>query len=220
MSELKTYNKKIILVDKWTADNEYKPCVNRVIRLDNPRDLSEFFGSSLEEIIQLIGLEYPNSYMWIGELTEDLPNELIYDKSIKGVRAMNDREKVELLHQKVEEGQKLVGDKLVTYDVMYENIDENGVITRKSRDELIRAKVITLESEKEKARAERDKAFRALDLYDLKIVRGDLTETKEMKANRDAYRLAWLELPNNYVDITVPIETLYPETPATVHYFE
>ena len=217
MSELKKYDKKIILVDKYTADTQHMPCVNRVIRLDNPRDLSEFYGSTLEEIIQLIQLDYPNSYMWIGDLTEDLPNEIMSD-GVQFVREMTDKEKVEFKFRSLTDGEAIIDDKIIQYNTIEEKI-EDGKIVKKTRDEMIRDKHITLDTEAEKARAERNKVFRALDLYDKAVLRGDITETQEMKEARDKFRHNWLELPNKYSDITVPIEELYPEIPATIQYF-
>lgn len=217
---LKKHEKRIVVVDRLTVLRDYKPCVNRVIRLDDERDLSEFFADTFEEIVQLIKLAYPNSLLWIGELTEDLPNDLIYDETTGFVRAMTDKELIDLTPKELAENEYLVGDKIATYDTIYEYIDEQGIKQTKTREQLIKEKVITLETEKEKARREREKAFEALDLYDKAVLRGDIIESEEGKKARDEFRTAWLELPNNYTDITVPIEELYPETPKIIKYFE
>lgn len=217
---LKKYEKRIVVVDRLTVLRDYKPCVNRVIRLDDERDLSEFFADTFEEVIQLVKLAYPNSLLWIGELTEDLPNDLIYDETTGFVRAMTDKELIDLTPKELAENEYLVGDKIATYDTIYEYIDEHGIKQPKTREQLIKEKVITLETEKEKARREREKAFEALDLYDKAVLRGDIIESEEGKKARDEFRTAWLELPNNYTDITVPIEELYPETPKIIKYFE
>lgn len=217
---LKKYEKKVVVVDKLTVLNQYKPCVNRVIRLDDERDLSEFYASTFDEIIQLIKLSYPESLLWVGELTEDLPNDLIFEETTGFVRVMTDKELIDLTPKELAENEYLVGDKIATFDTVYEYIDEHGVKQTKTREQLIREKIITLETEKEKARREREKAFEALDLYDKAVLRGDITESEETKKARDEYRKAWLELPNNYVDITIPIETLYPEMPKIIEYFK
>lgn len=216
---LKKYEKRIIVVDRLTVLNEYKPCVNRVIKLTDERDLSEFFADTFEEIVQLVKLAYPNSLLWIGELTEDLPNDLIYDEGTGFVRAMTDKELIDLTPKELAENEYLVGDKIATFDTVYEYIDEQGIKQTKTREQLIKEKIITLETEKEKARREREKAFEALDLYDKAVLRGDITESLEAKYKRDEFRKAWLELPNNYTDITVPIETLYPVMPKIIEYF-
>lgn len=216
---LKKYENKVVVVDKLTVLNQYKPCVNRVIRLDDERDLSEFFASTFDEIIQLIKLSYQESLLWVGELNEDLPNDLIYDETTGFVRAMTDKELIDLTPKELAENEYLVGDKIATFDTVYEYIDEQGIKQKKTREQLIKEKIITLETEKEKARREREKAFEALDLYDKAVLRGDIVESEESKKARDEYRKAWLELPNNYVDITIPIETLYPEMPKIIEYF-
>ena len=217
---LKKYEKRIIVVDRLTVLNQYKPCVNRVIRLDDERDLSEFYADTFDEIVQLVKLAYPNSLLWIGNLDEDLPNDLIYDEGTGFVRVMTDKELIDLTSKELKEGEYLVGDKIENYDVIYEYIDKNGVKQTKTREQLIKEKVITLDTEKEKARREREKAFEALDLYDKAVLRGDIIETEEGKKSRDEFRKAWLELPNNYIDITIPIEELYPEMPKIIEYFE
>lgn len=216
---LKKYEKRIIVVDRLTVLNEYKPCVNRVIKLTDERDLSEFFADTFEEIVQLIKLAYPNSLLWIGELTEDLPNDLIYDEGTGFVRAMTDKELIDLTPKELAENEYLVGDKIATFDTVYEYIDEQGVKQTKIREQLIKEKIITLETEKEKARREREKAFEALDLYDKAVLRGDIIESEEGKKARDEFRRVWLELPNSYTDVTIPIETLYPEMPKIIEYF-
>lgn len=216
---LKKYEKRIIVVDRLTVLNEYKPCVNRVIKLTDERDLSEFFADTFEEIVQLIKLAYPNSLLWIGELTEDLPNDLIYDEGTGFVRAMTDKELIDLTPKELAENEYLVGDKIATFDTVYEYIDEQGVKQTKTREQLIKEKIITLETEKEKARREREKAFEALDLYDKAVLRGDIIESEEGKKARDEFRRVWLELPNSYTDVTIPIETLYPEMPKIIEYF-
>ena len=72
----------------------------------------------------------------------------------------------------------IVGDKIATFDTVYEYIDEHGVKQTKTREQLIKEKIITLETEKEKARREREKAFEALDLYDKAVLRGDIIESE------------------------------------------
>ena len=219
LSLLKKYNKRVVLVDKFTVINSYKPCVNRVIRLDDNRDLSEFYAETFEEILQLIKLSYPNSFLWIGELDEDLPNDLIYDEDSGMVRKMTDKELVDLTGKELKEGEYIVGDEIKTYDTIYEYIDSKGIKQTKTRWQLIEEKIITLDTEKEKARYKREKAFEALDLYDKAVLRGDIIESEEGKIARDKFRKAWLELPNTYSDITIPIESLYPEMPKIIEYF-
>ena len=77
-----------------------------------------------------------------------------------------------------------------------------------------------LEVERDKARAKRETEFEALDLYDKSVLRGDVAETTEQKTTRDAYRQAWLDLPENYTNASVDIETLYPTMPEFIAYFK
>lgn len=108
--------------------------------------------------------------------------------------------------------------KIEQYDTIYQKIVENKIVN-KSRIELIEDNVITLETEKAKARAEREKAFNALDLYDKAVLRGDIQESLEGKNSRDEFRQAWLDLPNTYTDLSIEIESLYPVLPSIIAYF-
>ena len=58
-----------------------------------------------------------------------------------------------------------------------------------------------------------------LDLYDKAVLRGDIQESEEGKKARDEFRQVWLELPNNYSDLSIEIESLYPVLPAIIAYF-
>ena len=95
----------------------------------------------------------------------------------------------------------------------------NNEILDKTREDYVAEGIITLDSEKEKARIEREKQLRALDLYDKAVLRGDIRETKEMKKERDTFRKSWLEIPNNYDDVNIPIEKLYPIPIESIVYF-
>ncbi len=106
----------------------------------------------------------------------------------------------------------------MAYDPYSQKIVD-GAIMEKTREDYIQEGLITLETEKEKARMEREKIFNALDLYDKAVLRGDIEESPEGKTARDTFRQAWLELPNNYTDINTPIEELYPTLLAIIAYF-
>ncbi len=87
------------------------------------------------------------------------------------------------------------------------------------RDYLIAIGAITVESEKEKARQERERQFKALDLYDKAVLREDASEGAIEKQARDQFRADWLSVPNTYEDLTQPIENLYPTMPDFIKYF-
>lgn len=108
--------------------------------------------------------------------------------------------------------------KIVSYDVYSQKIIDNEIV-EKTREDYISEGFITLESEKNKARSVRAEKLKTLDLYDKAVLRGDILETEEMKQERDEYRKSWLELPDKYIDLSVPIEELYPKQPIIIEYF-
>lgn len=117
------------------------------------------------------------------------------------------------------ENEAIIDGEVVTYNSGTQKVVDN-LIVDKTREDYIKEDIITLESEKEKARLQRSEDFQALDLYDKAVLRGDMEETAEMKAERDSFRNAWLELPDEYTDISIVIETLYPVMPEKIEYFK
>lgn len=95
----------------------------------------------------------------------------------------------------------------------------DGNITAKNRSQLIKEGIITIETEKTKARFERKLYLQAIDLYDKSVLRGDTQETSEKKNIRDSFRRSWLDLPSQYNDVNVDIESLYPPVPDFINYF-
>lgn len=149
---------------------------------------------------------------------EDLPHFITYLPELDTIREATEEEKLERNQRSLAENELLIDGKIVSYDPYSKKIVD-GAIVEKIREDYIQEGIITLETEKEKARAEREKIFKALDLYDKEVLRGDVKESTEEKEARDTFRQAWLELPNNYVDINTPIESLYPTLPAIIAYF-
>lgn len=149
---------------------------------------------------------------------EDLPHFITYLPELDTIREATEEEKLERNQRKLAENELLIDGKITSYDPYSQKIVD-GNIVEKVREDYIAEGIITLETEKEKARAEREKIFNALDLYDKAVLRGDIEESVEGKAARDSFREAWLELPNNYVDINTPIEELYPILPSIIAYF-
>lgn len=149
---------------------------------------------------------------------EDLPHFITYIAEQDTIREATEEEKLERNQRKLSENELLIDGKITSYDPYSQKIID-GNIVEKTREDYIQEGIITLETEKEKARAEREKIFTALDLYDKAVLRGDIEESAEGKATRDTFRESWLELPNNYVDINTPIEELYPTLPAIIAYF-
>ena len=149
---------------------------------------------------------------------EDLPHFITYLPEADTIREATEEEKLERNQRKLAENELLKDGKIISYDPYSQKIID-GNIMEKTREDYIQEGLITLETEKAKARAEREKIFNALDLYDKAVLRGDIEESVEGKAARDSFREAWLELPNNYTDINTPIEELYPILPSIIAYF-
>ncbi|WP_462424931.1 hypothetical protein ABF215_13765 [Fusobacterium sp. THCT13E1] len=153
--------------------------------------------------------------LYIGE---DLPHFITYLPETDTIREATEEEKLERNQRKLAENEFLKDGKITSYDPYSQKIVDNEVV-EKTREDYIEEGIITLETEKAKARAEREKIFTALDLYDKAVLRGDIQESSEGKETRDSFRQAWLELPNTYTDLSIEIESLYPTLPAIIAYF-
>lgn len=149
---------------------------------------------------------------------EDLPHFITYLPELDTIREATEEEKLSRKQRTLAENELLIDGKIISYDTYSQKVINNEIV-EKTREDYIAEGLITLETEKAKARAEREKIFTALDLYDKAVLRGDIQESEEGKATRDTFRLAWLELPNNYTDLNTPIEELYPTLPAIIAYF-
>lgn len=192
-------NKQYFYIDKEYADQNFQSQIIAVFQkpLKNP---AKYFNKEV--------------YCHIGK---DIPFYITIEKD--KIREATEFEKYQRKQRVLEENEYISNNQILTYDTTFEYIDHQGIKQTKTRKQLVDEKIITLESEKEKARTEREKGLQALDLYDKAVLRGDIVETPEGKISRDNYRTAWLELPNNYVDVMIPIETLYPIAPAAIKYF-
>lgn len=151
-------------------------------------------------------------------IEEDLPHFITYLPELDTIREATEEEKLVRQQRTLAENELLIDGKIVSYDTYSQKIVD-GNIVEKTREDFIQEGLITLETEKEKARMEREKVFTALDLYDKAVLRGDIQESAEGKRARDEFRQAWLDLPNSYTDLSTPIEELYPVLPAIIAYF-
>lgn len=150
---------------------------------------------------------------------EDLPHFITYIKETNTVREATEEEKLARNQRELSTNEILdKNGKIISYDEYSQKII-NGKIVNKTRKDYIDEGIITLETEREKSRFERDKQFKGLDLYDKAVLRGDIKETIEMKKQRDLFRKEWLEIPNKYTDISNKIEDLFPVTPQNILYF-
>lgn len=149
---------------------------------------------------------------------DNLPHFITYIEETNSIREATEEEKLKRNQRQLAPNEILKNGKIISYDLTTQKI-VNDEIVDKTREDYIKEEIITLDSEKEKARLEREKQFRALDLYDKAVLRGDIKETEEMKKDRDNFRKAWLEVPNNYNDLNIPIEELYPMPIDNIVYF-
>lgn len=192
-------SKKYIYISREQAKKGVS-CVFKVA--DEPvRNMAEYFEGK--------------ACLYVGE---DLPHFITYLPELDTIREATEEEKLARKQRALAENELLKDGKIISYDPYSQKIVDNEVV-EKTREDYIEEGIITLETEKAKARAEREKVFNALDLYDKAVLRGDIQESSEGKETRDSFRQAWLELPNNYVDINTPIEELYPILPSIIAYF-
>ncbi|MEG0135808.1 MAG: hypothetical protein RR795_01185 [Cetobacterium sp.] len=152
------------------------------------------------------------------EVYGEIPHFITYIEKTNSIRKATDEEKLERNQRKLAENEVVINGKIISYNTYSQKIVDNNIID-KIREDYIREGLITLESEKEKARLERDKQFKSLDLYDKAVLRGDVKETENMKIERDIFRKSWLEVPNNYKNLNIPIEEFYPIEILNISYF-
>ncbi|MGL5153071.1 MAG: hypothetical protein ACRC7N_21130 [Clostridium sp.] len=150
---------------------------------------------------------------------EDLPHYITYLESENTIREATEEEKL-ARNQRVLSDNEILNENGVieAYDPYSQKIIDNKIVD-KTREDYINENLITLDSEKNKARNQREGEMKSVDLYDKAVLRGDIEETEDMKKERDEYRRKWLELPNSYDDINTPIEDLYPQKPFAIRYF-
>lgn len=149
---------------------------------------------------------------------DNLPHFITYILETDSIREATEEEKLERGQRVLAYNEILKDGKIISYDCINQKIVD-GEILDKTRNDYIEEGTLTIESEKEKSRIERENQFRALDLYDKAVLRGDIKETQEMKQERNEFRESWLKLPNDYCDINIPIEDLYPKSNEKISYF-
>ena len=149
---------------------------------------------------------------------ENLPHFITYIQETDSIRQATEEEKLERGQRRLNSNEILLNGEIISYDPGTQKVID-GLLIEKTREDYITEGTVNLDSEKEKARQERNKEFEALDLYDKAVLRGDIEEALEMKSERDKFRSAWLSLPNSYTDISEEIESLYPQMPEFIKYF-
>ena len=149
---------------------------------------------------------------------EDIPHFITYQEEIDTIREATEEEKLKRGQRPLYDNEVVINGKIIEYNPSTQKILE-GEIGEKIREDYISEGTVTLESEKNKARSQREKELSALDILDAKVAVGRDVLTAEDKLEIDAWYETWKDIPNNYSDIEVPIEDLYPERPSKINYY-
>lgn len=153
-------------------------------------------------------------------ISENIPPFISYDTETDTIRKATKEEMFKRKQLKLENNQFInMNGEIITYDIFTQKVVDN-ILVEKTRKDYIDNNIITIESEKNKARSKRKAVFYTLDKYDKAVLRNDIDESNEHKLLRDTFRKEWLDLPNSYIDISIPIESLFPVMPNFIKYFE
>lgn len=175
-------------------------------------------------LVLLVSEEKKNNYKEYFEddavefIGEDVPHFISYDEETDSLREATEEEKLARGQRQLYENEALIEGKITEYDLYNQKV-VNGAVVDKIREDFIEEGIITLEREKELARYQREKEFNALDILDAKVAVGRDALTTEEKENINTWYTTWKEIPNNYTDIKISIEELYPERPHKVDYY-
>ena len=150
---------------------------------------------------------------------DDLPHFITYLKESDSIREATEEEKLERGDRTLNDGEVLIDGKIVSYDSYSQKIVD-GQIVDKTRQDYITEEKITLESEKEKARAQREKEYAAYH----KLVNNVFMEieeplTEDESADIKVWHKAWKDVPGNYTNINIPIEEIYPKRSDRINYY-
>lgn len=159
-----------------------------------------------EGIALVLGASELYWLLWRTRNWDNIPYYITYVPELDTAREVTNEEMLERNQRELKENEILIDGKIVDYDINSQKIVNNEIVD-KTREDYINEKVITLDTEK----------LNAVDLYDKAVLRGDIVETP--KEERDIFRNAWLEIPNNYTDLSIPIEQFYPLIPEKIKYF-
>ncbi len=149
---------------------------------------------------------------------EDIPHFITYQEETDTIREATEEEKLRRGQRALYDNEILIDGKIVEYNPYTQKVVE-GEIVEKTREDYISEGIVTLESEKDKARSQREAELYALDILDAKVAVGRDVLTPEEKEDVDIWYETWKDIPNNYSDIEVPIEESYPERPSKIDYY-
>ncbi|MGB6128866.1 MAG: hypothetical protein WBG30_08960 [Psychrilyobacter sp.] len=149
----------------------------------------------------------------------DLPHFVTYLEGSDSIREATEEEKLERGDRGLNDGEVLINGKIVYYDSYSQKI-VNDQIVDKTRQDYISEGTITLDSEKEKARTQREKEYAAYQKLANNIFMGiEEKLTEEESANIKVWHKAWKDVPNNYTNINIVIEEMYPKRSDRINYY-
>ena len=150
---------------------------------------------------------------------EDLPHFITYLEESDSIREATEEEKLERGDRVLNDGEILVDGKITSYDSYSQKIVDDQIVD-KTRQDYITEGTITLESEKDKSRAQRGKEYTAYHKLVNNIFMGieeELTENES--ADIKVWHKAWKDVPGNYTNINIPIEEIYPKRSDRINYY-
>ncbi|UUV18058.1 hypothetical protein NRK67_12270 [Fusobacteria bacterium ZRK30] len=150
---------------------------------------------------------------------EDLPHFITYLEETDSIREATEEEKLKRGDRVLNDGEVLMNGKIVSYDSYSQKIVDDQIV-EKTRQDYITEGEITLESEKEKARTQREKEYAAYHKLANNIFMGiEEALTEDDSANIKVWHKAWKDVPGNYTNINIPIEGMYPKRSDRINYY-
>jgi len=150
---------------------------------------------------------------------EDLPHFITYLKESDSIRSATEEEKLERGDRVLNDGEVLINGKIVSYDSYSQKIVDEQIVD-KTRQDYINEGTITLDSEKEKARTQREKEYTAYQKLANNIFMGiEEKLTEDESADIKVWHKAWKDVPNNYTNINISIEKIYPKRSDRINYY-
>jgi ASC-1-like (ASCH) protein len=150
---------------------------------------------------------------------EDLPHFITYLKDSDSIRAATEEEKLEKGDRILNDEEVVIDGKIVSYDSYSQKIVEDQIVD-KTRQDYINEGIISLDSEKEKARTKREKEYAAYHKLVNNVFMGiEEALTEDESADIKVWHKAWKDVPNNYKNINIGIEDSYPKRSERINYY-
>ncbi|UUV16926.1 hypothetical protein NRK67_03195 [Fusobacteria bacterium ZRK30] len=149
----------------------------------------------------------------------DLPHFITYLEKTDSIREATEEEKLERGDRVLNDGEVLMNGKIVLYDSYSQKVVDDQIVD-KTRQDYITEGEITLESEKEKARAQREKEYAAYHKLANNIFMGiEEPLTEDESADIKVWHKAWKDVPGNYTNINISIEDMFPKRSDRINYY-